>query len=88
MDQKGACGEWIYVTINGWLVTRFRVRFEPLSCCHYCLARPCDHVESMAPESVFMSRMCVSCYQVALDMNKAVFLTPEEGQPYFEGRHV
>lgn len=73
---------WIYIMVNGWLVVRFRVRYEPLSYC-YCLASHCNHVESMATEANVMSRMCVSCWQKTLDMYKAVFLTPEEGRPYF-----
>lgn len=81
---------WIYIT-SGDCVIRFRMRPTNLFICS-CVGRPFGTIEysvtAMQPNYGYCNaRVCESCWH-KLTSTSVVFLTPEEGRPYFEGRPV
>lgn len=78
--------EWIYVK-SGDCVIRFRVRPVYMFLCS-CAFRPFGVIEyiatAMQPNYGFWDAcVCESCWHKLVG-HDVVFLTPEEGRPYFE----
>lgn len=85
MKSTGVRDDWIYFIAGGWLAVRFRVMFKTPTNCH-CGFKTVDCIEYTIPNpnnSLINWCACESCWHKLVG-HDVVFLTPEEGRPYFE----